>query len=314
MFNRKYFLKLCIAVVMVSSSAFAVEIGELYDALIQKKLFNSAISEVAVVDKDIWRFKVGGEKYTIQKGRPDNLWGTVKSFLEWERFVGKITVKKQDYTVFKHDVKSKWDGTCLNYTEIRLWDDVRRFRFERIEKCLESKKIIKCMSKRMVDCLLEYVWNKDYQVKAAASFALALLGKYKKLDDYVYRAWSAAVGEENYTYHSKPLWSEHCSSYIRQLGMYEVAKGKKKGFVIATCLPNSIANAVFRRTISEEFFIISGEGEFWKKDAKTEVGPLKVRSGDFVSNPKNMHIQFRNTGDKPLKMLVTTDPPFDTSY
>ena len=343
MFNKKYFLGLllsALSTIAISLPVFAGMERDLSEALAEKRyIFSGKLSDIQTVqDGKKWTFDMDGKEYFIEKGRPNEICpnGDCKS---WKNFVAKLTtginakvnldfasklvLDDNDYTVFtkkakhekvKHSQKkeSKKKEKTLTLAQTELLNAVKMADFITITNLLENKDTSKYRSKQLINGLLNCVWDKDYNIKMAVLYVIGLLSKDKKLDKYVYNVCGEACDEANYRYRTRPIFSGHCLSAIRQYGMYDVANGVRKGFVVATRMPGDDANAIYRRTMDEDFFIISGNGEFWTKDAEKETGPFKVAAGDFILNPKGMHIQFRNIGDSPLRMIVTTNPPYDT--
>jgi mannose-6-phosphate isomerase-like protein (cupin superfamily) len=86
--------------------------------------------------------------------------------------------------------------------------------------------------------------------------------------------------------------------------------GDRMGLSHATCMPGGISMPLVRRTMSEDFYIVSGQGEFVLNDGTREI-KFEAKPGTYFANPSGMHIQFRNTGNVPLTMLVPTFPPYD---
>ncbi|MFC1841959.1 cupin domain-containing protein [Candidatus Dependentiae bacterium] len=310
MITKKHSLQLLVSSMFFCSYVFAVTESSLFDAITAKKyLFPGEISPVSTgQNKNTWTFTAGKKTYVIVKGRPD------KVCKAWKHFAAKINVGKEDLTVLTQSTeKAETKKTEFNSAQSKLLQAIKNADLKTIAALLKNKDTAKFRSNTCIHQLLNYAWNKNHRIKTATSFALGLLSQDKKLDPYIYRVWSEAADEKNYDYLIKgydATLSPHCSSYITLLGIYNVAENIKKGFVIASCLPKATSRSVFRRTMDEDFFIISGKGEFWLADEKEEVGPFKVSAGDSLLNPKHMHIQFKNNTDHPLKMVVTTNPPF----
>lgn len=152
--------------------------------------------------------------------------------------------------------------------------------------------------------------NENFHVRAAAVWALAVLTKQEKLSAPAYKAWSDAANEPNYTYNSKPYFAEACRTMIYQLGIHETDKGRM-GMAHAIAAVGAVSKALHRTTMSEEFFVVHGQGEFWLKNPDGSIEQFKAETGRYFLNPCGQTIQFRNSGGTELKLLVTTIPPFD---
>lgn len=83
------------------------------------------------------------------------------------------------------------------------------------------------------------------------------------------------------------------------------------GGSLAHCLlpAGKTSIAVSHRTVEELWFCISGKGEVWRKKVDFEQVD-ELSPGVSVTIPTGTHFQFRNTGDEPLCILITTMPPW----
>lgn len=76
-----------------------------------------------------------------------------------------------------------------------------------------------------------------------------------------------------------------------------------------TLQPGQTSTAVTHRTVSEIWYILSGQGEMWRKQAaQEEVTPLMA--GLCLTIPLGTHFQFRATGTEPLTAVGITMPPW----
>lgn len=79
-----------------------------------------------------------------------------------------------------------------------------------------------------------------------------------------------------------------------------------------TLPPGEVSKATAHRTVEELWYCISGSGQVWRKqgdlEAVVDVGP-----GVSLSIPTGTTFQFRNTGDDPLCIVITTMPPWPGS-
>ena len=83
----------------------------------------------------------------------------------------------------------------------------------------------------------------------------------------------------------------------------------KGDLVHCTLPPGKVSIAVRHKTVEEIWYFIEGKGEVWRKqDDKEEV--VVVEPGISLTIPLGTHFQFRNTGDKSLKFIICTMPPW----
>ncbi|PJF20773.1 MAG: hypothetical protein CUN56_14475 [Phototrophicales bacterium] len=93
-------------------------------------------------------------------------------------------------------------------------------------------------------------------------------------------------------------------SEIRLLGQMEAAS-----FVHCTLHPGQVTQAVAHKTVTELWYIISGEGELWRKFGEEE-RIVTLKAGVCVSIPLGAHFQFRTLGNEPLRFVIVTAPPW----
>lgn len=82
------------------------------------------------------------------------------------------------------------------------------------------------------------------------------------------------------------------------------------GSMVHCTLPvGAVSLAVAHRTVEEIWYVIEGEGEVWlwqgERDETIGVGP-----GVSLTIPLGAHFQFRNTGARPLCIIIVTMPPW----
>ena len=76
-----------------------------------------------------------------------------------------------------------------------------------------------------------------------------------------------------------------------------------------TLQPGQVSAAVTHRTVEELWYVISGRGAMWRRDAvKENVTPLAP--GLCLSVPLGTAFQFRCEGDAPLVAVAVTMPPW----
>jgi mannose-6-phosphate isomerase-like protein (cupin superfamily) len=73
--------------------------------------------------------------------------------------------------------------------------------------------------------------------------------------------------------------------------------------------PRAVSIPVRHRTISEIWYVISGQGQMWRsQDARTEV--VDLVPGTALTIPVGTAFQFRSTSDESLTALGITMPPW----
>jgi mannose-6-phosphate isomerase-like protein (cupin superfamily) len=76
-----------------------------------------------------------------------------------------------------------------------------------------------------------------------------------------------------------------------------------------TLLPGKTSSPVVHRQVEEIWYVVSGEGEVWRKNAAAEES-VRVCAGSSLTIPSRTSFQFRNTGEGPLCILIVTMPPW----
>lgn len=86
---------------------------------------------------------------------------------------------------------------------------------------------------------------------------------------------------------------------------------KMYGGSLAHCLlpAGKTSIAVSHRTVEELWYCISGKGQVWRKKDNFEHLD-KLSPSVSITIPTGTHFQFRNIGDEPLCILITTMPPW----
>jgi mannose-6-phosphate isomerase-like protein (cupin superfamily) len=73
--------------------------------------------------------------------------------------------------------------------------------------------------------------------------------------------------------------------------------------------PGEVSTAVTHRTVEEIWFILSGQGQMWRRQGEeSEIVPLEP--GVCLSIPQGTQFQFRATGDRSLAAIGVTMPPW----
>ena len=81
------------------------------------------------------------------------------------------------------------------------------------------------------------------------------------------------------------------------------------GVCHCTLPPGGVSLAVRHRTVDEIWYVLHGAGQMWRKLGEVELEEV-VGPGSNLTIPLGAHFQFRNTGDVPLCILITTMPPW----
>jgi mannose-6-phosphate isomerase-like protein (cupin superfamily) len=69
------------------------------------------------------------------------------------------------------------------------------------------------------------------------------------------------------------------------------------------------SRAVTHRTVEEIWYIVSGRGQMWRKQAETtEI--VELSAGLCLTIPQGVHFQFRTIGNEPLSAIGITMPPW----
>ena len=69
---------------------------------------------------------------------------------------------------------------------------------------------------------------------------------------------------------------------------------------------DQVSKALRHRTVSELWFFVEGEGQFWRAG----VGVEDVREGSTLNIPVGAGFQFRSVGERPLRAWIATIPPW----
>jgi len=70
-----------------------------------------------------------------------------------------------------------------------------------------------------------------------------------------------------------------------------------------------VSLATYNKTVSEIWYVLSGEGEIWRKNGNEE-HITKLKPGTSLATPAGTHFQFRSLGAQPLDIFITTLPPW----
>ena len=81
------------------------------------------------------------------------------------------------------------------------------------------------------------------------------------------------------------------------------------GLSECTLPPGGVSAAVTHRTIEEIWLFTEGRGQVWRRQGDLEC-VTDVSPGVSLTIPLSTHFQFRNTGDGPLRFVISTMPPW----
>jgi mannose-6-phosphate isomerase-like protein (cupin superfamily) len=84
---------------------------------------------------------------------------------------------------------------------------------------------------------------------------------------------------------------------------------KGGGLAHCTLPPGRTSSAVSHKTVEEIWYFFEGEGQVWRKQGSQEQ-VTEVNPGVSITIPHGVHFQFKNTGTKSLKFIISTMPPW----
>lgn len=84
---------------------------------------------------------------------------------------------------------------------------------------------------------------------------------------------------------------------------------KKGGMAHFELAPGEISIAVAHKTVEEIWFILTGQGEMWRRQKASEE-VVSLDTGVCLTIPLGTHFQFRSLGNKPLSAVAVTMPPW----
>ena len=73
--------------------------------------------------------------------------------------------------------------------------------------------------------------------------------------------------------------------------------------------PGEVSVAVAHRTVEEVWYFLEGTGQVWRRQGDEE-RVVDVAPGGSLSIAVGAHFQFRATGDRPLRFVIVTMPPW----
>lgn len=81
------------------------------------------------------------------------------------------------------------------------------------------------------------------------------------------------------------------------------------GMIHSTLEPHQITKAVCHKSVNEFWFVLSGQGEVWRKEGNQEA-ITELTAGVTIDIPIGTHFQYRNTGNEEFKFICVTMPPW----
>ncbi|ODT18642.1 MAG: cupin [Kaistia sp. SCN 65-12] len=86
-------------------------------------------------------------------------------------------------------------------------------------------------------------------------------------------------------------------------------EGAWGGMIHSTVPPGQVNRATIHATVSEFWYILSGKGQIWRRDAAQEQ-TTELTAGVSIDIPLGTAFQYRCTGAEPLTFICITAPPW----
>jgi mannose-6-phosphate isomerase-like protein (cupin superfamily) len=86
--------------------------------------------------------------------------------------------------------------------------------------------------------------------------------------------------------------------------------GRHGNMIHSTVPSGMVGRACHFRTIDEFWFVLSGEGEIWRRASDGREGITRLMAGVCVDIPLGTAFQYRCTGDEPLVFTCMAMPPW----
>lgn len=87
----------------------------------------------------------------------------------------------------------------------------------------------------------------------------------------------------------------------------ELVRGARASLVHCCLAGEAVSRAVRHRTVEELWYVLSGQGELWRKSGELEE-VVALAPGCSLSLAPGVAFQFRNTGAETLALLIATSP------
>lgn len=86
-------------------------------------------------------------------------------------------------------------------------------------------------------------------------------------------------------------------------------KTSRGGLAHCTLLSGKTSHPVKHKTVEEIWYILEGVGEIWRKyEGKETI--VNLQAGTCLTISTGVEFQFRNIGKEPLRILLSTMPPW----
>ena len=92
-----------------------------------------------------------------------------------------------------------------------------------------------------------------------------------------------------------------------EIRLFHEVKGV--GLSGCTLAPGLTSSSISHRSVEEIWYFTEGSGLVWRQQGDVEE-TVKVEHGVSLTIPKHTKFQFRNTGKKQLKFIISTMPPW----
>ena len=89
-----------------------------------------------------------------------------------------------------------------------------------------------------------------------------------------------------------------------------IMDGALGNMIHSTVPPGQINRATIHATVSEFWHVLEGEGEIWRKDTVADERVTSLRPGVSIDIPVATAFQYRNIGNKALKFICISMPPW----
>jgi len=87
-------------------------------------------------------------------------------------------------------------------------------------------------------------------------------------------------------------------------------EGATGNMIHSTVPPGQVNRATVHATVSEFWYVLSGRGEIWRRDASGEEVTVPMLPGVSVDIPVGTAFQYRCNGEEPLRFLCIAMPPW----
>jgi mannose-6-phosphate isomerase-like protein (cupin superfamily) len=85
--------------------------------------------------------------------------------------------------------------------------------------------------------------------------------------------------------------------------------GTTGNMIHSTVPPRQVNRATVHATVSEFWYVLSGQGEIWRSDGE-ESRTVDLKPGTSIDIPVGTSFQYRNTGDGILEFICIAMPPW----